>query len=377
MNIQLDIRPIHTKKEIRDFAHFGNHLYCGNNCWVPDIESDLRALFKPKTADGDEAVVIQGFGAYRGNEMVGRILGIVNHRANKKWKTHTVRFGIFDFIDDLAVSKGLLDAVAEWGRQQGLDNIQGPLGATDFDKEGMLMENFDMLGSMSMYYNAAYYPQHMQQLGYEKAVDWLSIHLNIPKELPQRYIKTAGIVKKMLKVHVRYLTASEVNDGWGEKVFNLLNEAYAPLYGFSAFTREQAQHFISAYLPLLNMKMMPVVVDEHDNIVCLAITMGSLSHALRKSKGRLWPFGWFHLLKALKLKHEDTVEMLLIGVKPELQGIGLTSLVFLELIKTYNDLGYKYAITGPQLETNVKELSQWKYLNPELVMRRRCWKKPL
>lgn len=356
---------------------FQNYAKCLQ--YVPDLDSDIRGTFDSCKNTGLEYTDIQPFVAYNENrECIGRITGIINHRANEKWKTRNVRFGLIEFVDDPDVSEALLKAVETWGREHGMTHIQGPMGIFDFDKEGMLLEDFDQMGSMITIYNPPYYPRHLEALGYRKEVDWVQVRIDVPREVPAKYARVAQLVKEMFGLKVRKLTNEDVyKRGYGRKVFELLNLAYSPLFGYTELTDKQIDSFLKRYWPLIDNRMLPVIEDENGQIVGVTITMGSLSHALRRSRGRLFPFGWFHLLRALKWNHEDKVEMLLIAVHPDYQGLGVNALFFEDLIPIYNELGYRWAETGPQLESNVRELSQWKPLNPTITKRRRCYMKEL
>lgn len=375
----LKVIKITGKKEVSDFIHLTDYIYRDCPQYVPDLRSDVRALITPKGDIHEHgALRIQPFVAYRNEVPVGRIVGIINQRANEKWQTKNVRFSMIEFIDDLDVSAALLQAVSDWGRSFGMTHIQGPLGITDFDKEGMLVENFDMPGSPSTIYNLDYYPRHMEAWGMEKEVDWVQIRINVPKEIPARYLRVAQYCREQMGLRVIKVTDNMIrNKGYGKKIFDLLNEAYEPLFGFIKLSDKQANQFISKYLPIVDKYLMPLIVDDKDDVVGVAVTMGGLSKAMRKAGGSLWPFGWWHLLKALKLKPEDNAEMLLIAVRPDLQGYGVNSLFFEDLIPIYNKYGFRWAETGPQLEENVRELSQWKPLKPEIIKRRRCWKAAL
>ena len=369
------IKKVSTKKELKKFINFPLNLYNGNEQYVPEMANDVRDSFNPEKNHGLKFTEVQAFIAEKDGEVVGRIAGIINSRANKKWNTFIVRFGYIDFIDDLDVSKALLDTVAKWGKERGMTEIQGPLGITDFDKEGMLVEDFDRLGSMIDIYNYPYYPKHMESHGYSKIVDWLQIRVEIPSEIPLRYARVAKLSSEMYGLKVRKVTLQEAFNGEGRRVFELMNQAYAPLFGYSSFTPNQVDYFLKMYLPVADMDLIPLVENEKGELVAAAVTMASMSRALQKSKGKLFPTGWWHMLKALKIKHEDTVNMMLIAVRPDMQGLGVNALIFNDLIPIYNKKGYKYAETGPQLEDNVKELSQWKPLNPETLKRRRCYGK--
>lgn len=375
---EIIVKKVASKKELDDFIHVVDIIY--QNCpqYVPDFESDVKDIFDSRKNSGLEFSNVQPFVAYRGDKAVGRIVGIVNHRANEKWKTHNVRFSMIEFLDDLAISKALLNSVEEWGRSYGMDSIQGPLGITDFDKEGMLIEDFDMLGSIITIYNPEYYPRHMEALGFKKETDWVQIRVNVPKVVPVRYARVAQYAKEQVGLRVLTLTDKDITKRqYGRKIFKLLNEAYSPLFGFSEISDQQIDEFVGKYLQLIDKQLMPVVINDKGELVGVTVTMGSLARATQKAKGKLLPFGWFHLLKALKWKHEDTVEMLLIGVRPDYQGLGVNAMFFNHLIPIYNKYGFKWAETGPQLEDNFKELSQWKVLNPEYIKRRRCYIKTI
>lgn len=367
------IKSVSTRKDLEEFIKFPITLYAGNGQFVPEMANDVRDSFNPDKNHGLSFTEVQAFIAERDGKVVGRIAGIINTRANKKWNSSVVRFGYIDFIDDLEVSKALLDTVVEWGRERGMTEIQGPLGITDFDKEGMLVEDFDRMGSMIDIYNYPYYPKHMEAHGYSKITDWVQIRVEIPSEIPQRYARVAKLSSEMYGLKVRKVTLQEAYNGEGRRVFDLMNQAYAPLFGYSSFTPNQVDYFLKMYLPVADMELIPLVENDKGELVAAAVTMASMSKALQKSKGKLFPVGWWHMFKALKLKHEDTVNMMLIAVRPDMQGLGVNALIFNDLIPVYNKKGYKYAETGPQLEDNVKELSQWKPLNPEILKRRRCY----
>ena len=376
---ELTVVKVSGRREMNDFLSVPDIIYAGCAQYVPDMRSDVRAMFVPKADTDGNAPKIQPFVAYRGKDVVGRVVGVINKKANKTWNTRYVRFSMIEFIDDLEVSKALLDTVAAWGKALGMEKMQGPMGVTDFDKEGMLVEDFDLRGSMTAYYNPEYYPRHMQQLGLVKEADWLQVRINIPAEVPARYARVAQYAREQFGLKVRKATSHrEVQKGaLGPKIFKLLNEAYAPLFGFAALSPEQAQTFLDKYVPLFNLDLIPLIENEQGELVGIAVTMTSLTEALQKSRGRMLPTGWFHLLKALKWKSEDNAEMLLIAVRPDYQGLGVNAMFFDDLIPIYNRYGIRWAETGPQLEDNVRELSQWKPMHPQTVKRRRCWVKDI
>ena len=377
MQIREIVRKVTSRQEMEDFVHLPRIMYRGVSEYVPDLERDIAGIFQRKNNPGLEFTDVQPFVAYRNDVPIGRIVGIVNRKANERWQQRVVRFSMIEFIDDLDISRALLDAVEQWGWELGMDTLQGPMGITDFDKEGMLVEDFHLPGTMNTIWNPDYYPRHMEALGFQKAVDWMQIRIQIPKEVPLRYSRTAQYVRQQMGLRVVKLGDADIDPRhYAEQAMRLFNEAYKPIFGFSALSEAQIAAFLDRYLPILDRKLVPLVLNGQGEVVGAAVTIGSLSEALQKANGRLWPTGWYHLLKALKWKHEDTVEMLLVGVRPDYQGMGVNALFFDDLIPIYNQYGFKWAETGPQLEDNMRELSQWKALHPAYVKRRRCyWRK--
>lgn len=383
--MEYTIKKVTTHQDMEDFIRLPTKIYKDNPCYVPDMESDVRDFFDPTKNPSLRHADVQAFVVYRNQtlskkkdeEIVGRITGIINHKANNIWNTRYVRFGMIEFIDDREVSRLLIEAVEQWGSRFGMSQIQGPMGITDFDKEGMLVEDFDKTGSMVTIYNPPYYPEHLEALGFMKDADWVQVAFDIPKELPPRYSRVAKMVREMNDVYVRKVTRQDIKNGYGLQVFDLLNKAYRPLFGFAEMDKDVCQQFINQYIPLADLRMFSIVEDSQGRIIAAAITMGSLTNALRRSHGRMLPFGWWHLISAIKLRHEEKVEMLLVAVDPEYQGMGVNALIFEDLIKVYNDLGYRWAETGPMLETNQKVLTQWKPLHPTVYKRRRCFRKAI
>ena len=375
---KIEVVKIMCRKELDDFIRLPYYIYEDCPQYVPDLESDIRNLFNPSKNPAFESSYIQPFVAYRNKVPVGRIVGIINRKANERWQTRNVRFSLIEMIDDIDVSKVLIDAVARWGRSFGMDAIEGPMGITDFDKEGMLIEDFHLMGTMNTIYNHDYYPRHMEALGFRKEVDWVQVRIQVPQEVPTRYARTSQYAREQMGLRVVKLTNSDITrKEYGRKIFHLLNVAYQPIFGFSELSERQIDDFVRKYLGLIDKQLIPVVLNDRQEIVGVAITMGCLSRAMQKVRGRLFPTGWWHLLKALKWKHEDSAEMLLVAVHPDYQGMGVNALFFDDLIPIYNKYGFKWAETGPQLEDNVRELSQWKPLKPEFVKRRRCYKKSI
>lgn len=373
------VHKVTTSRELKKFARFNYKLYKDNPYSVPDLYSDILKTFSREKNPAFEFCEAEYFLAYQDGKIVGRVAAIINHKANATWGKKAVRFGWIDFIDDLDVSRALLKAVEQWGADKGMTTMEGPLGFTDMDAEGMLIEGFEELSTMATIYNYPYYPEHMEKLGLEKAIDWVEMKLMVPEKLPEQYEKIARIVQQRLNLHVRKLrSVKEIRrTGVGYKIFDLVNEAYKPLFGYSEMTKGQIDRYINEYLPILDLNMVTLVEDANNELVGVGISMASLSRALQKAKGRLWPFGWWHLLKALFIKRPPILDLLLIAVKPEYQGKGVNAIMFADLIPIYIKYGFEWGETNPELEVNDKIQSQWHYLDNRIHKRRRCYTKEI
>ena len=372
----ITIKPVTTKKEMKQFISFNYELYKDSPYAVPELCTDVRDTFNPSTNAAYEFCEAQPFIALKGNKVVGRIAAIINHKANAAWEKQCVRFGWVDFIDDAEVADALFATVEQWGKERGMTEIQGPLGFTDFDPEGMLIEGFDRIGTMATIYNYPYYPKHMERMGYEKDADWVEYLLTAPSELPEKHARITRIVKEKFGLRVvKYTSHKKLAQERGVAIFEMLNEAYAHLYGYSTLSEKQIQQYIKAYLPLLDLRLVPLIVDKDDNLVGFAVLLPSLAKAFQKARGHMFPFGWWHLLKALKWNDTQTSEMLLIAVKPEYQGKGAVALLFADIIPIHYELGFRYSESNPELEVNTKIQSQWDYFERENHKRRRAYKK--
>lgn len=373
----IKVIKVQSKKEMKMFISFPHTLYQKYDNYVPDLDSDVEGFFNPKKNRNLAYADVQPFLAMRDGEVVGRIAGVVSHKSNSTWNKRIVRFTYIEFIDDLDVSKALLDTVAEWGKSFGMNEIQGPMGIIDFDKEGMLIEDFDLSGCFMEFWNPPYYKSHMEQLGFKKGADWLQIRFEVPEQIPPRFQRVADYSKQEFGVHVVRKTKKEITQGYSHKIFKLLNESFAQLYGFAPFSEEQAEEVLARFLPFLDMDMVPIVEDNKGELVGIAVTCRDFSDGIKKTHGKLLPFGWLHLLKAIKLGKQDKAQLMIIGIRPDMQGMGVNATIFAHLIPVYHKLGIKWCETNPQLDTNVRELSQWKPLNPKTVKRRRCWQKDI
>ena len=378
----IQIKRVETKKDLKQFIEFHYDLYKGNPYDVPNLYSDeVNTLSKDKNAAFDFCEA-EYFLALKEGKIVGRVAAIINHKANEKWKKKDVRFGWIDFIDDIEVSRALFKAVEEYGRKKGMDDIVGPLGFTDMDPEGMLTWGFDKLGTMATIYNYEYYPQHMEKLGgWEKDNDYVEYYLVVPEKSPEKYTKIAEMVEKRYNLHVRKLTKKDIfQGGYGKKLFDLINLTYSDLYGFSELTDRQIDQYVKMYFPLADLDLVTVIEDgnKDNQLAGLGITIPSLSRALQKCRrGRLFPFGWWHLLRAIKFHKTDGVDLLLMGFLPEYRSKGANALLFADLIPRYVDYGFKWGETQVEMESNEGVQSQWGPLDPINHKKRRCYRRSL
>ncbi len=375
----IEIRQIEpTKRNLKEFAKYPiDVLYKDSPYYVPDLISDVVGTLMPSENPAFDFCESAYFMAYRDGKPVGRIAGIINHLVNKRSGKLEGRFGYIDFIDDDEVSSALVNAVTEWAKQKGMTCLTGPLGFTDMDQEGMLVEGFDEVSTQATIYNYPYYPQHMERMGFVKDVDWLEFRVEVPDAVPEKMARIARIVKQRLGVDtIKYTSRKKLVNDYGDAIFKLINEAYDDLFGYSPLSEKQIKHYIKMYLPFLPLEDLSLVVKPDGELIGVGISLPSLSQALIKCRGRLFPTGWYHLLRAFKGKNE-TVDLLLIAVKPEYQGKGVNALFFDDLIPYFIKFGYKWADTGHELEENERVQQQWQYFNYRQNKRRRAYTKEI
>ena len=377
----IEIKKVESKKDLKTFIDFHYDLYEGNEYDVPNLFSDeMNTLSKDKNA-AFEFCEAEYYLAYKDGKLAGRVAAIINHKANNKWGKKSVRFGWIDFIDDREVSKALLDAVEKYGKEKGMEDMVGPLGFTDMDPEGMLVWGFDQLGTMPTIYNYAYYPEHIEALeGFEVDNKYVEFKIMVPDEVPEKYAKIAMMIEKRYNLHVRKLTKKDVfQGGMGQKIFDLINDTYKDLYGYSELSQKQIDQLIKSYLGFLDFNLITCIEDWTDGehkLIGVGITMPSLAHALRKCRrGRLLPFGWYHVLRAIKQHKTNIVDLLLIGILPEYRAKGANALLFADLIPWYQKYGIEWGETQVELETNAGVQGQWGALTPVMHKRRKCYKK--
>ena len=376
----IEIKKVENKKDLKKFIQFHYDLYKGDKYDAPNLLSDeLFTLSKDKNVAFD---FCEGeyFMAYRDGKMVGRVAAIINHRANKRWGKNAVRFGWIDFIDDIEVSKALLQTVEKWGKDKGMNLIQGPLGFTDMDPEGMLSDGYDQIGTMPTIYNYPYYITHMEQMeGYYIDNKYVEYRMEVPEEVPEKYAKIATMIQERYNLHTHKLTRKEIfKEGYGQKVFDLINATYSHLYGYSELSEKQIQQYIKLYFDYLDLNLVTMVEDWNADrkLVAVGICIPALARALQKCKnGKLLPFGWWHVIKALKFHKSQSVDLLLVGVLPEYRKKGANALLFSDLIPKFKKYGFKWGETQVEMETNTAVQSQWSELNPVLHKRRNCYAK--
>lgn len=376
----IKIVAISSKKDIKSYVRFKNNLYKGNKYAVPALEMDEIATLNPAKNPASEFCKWQCFLAYnQKGQVVGRITAMINNNANKTWNKKEGRFGFLDFIEDIEVARALLNAAEVWIKERGMDAIHGPLGFSDIDEEGMLVEGYNELSTMAALYNYPYYIDFMNQLGYSKDTDWIEMIIKLPEEIPARVIKFASIVEQKNNLRVlKFKNAKEIiKQGWAVKLFDLINIQFADLYGFTPFTPRQIEHYSNMYIPLLRLELTCIIVDNDDNMAGFGLSFPSMSRALQKSNGRMFPFGWLHMLRALKSKKVDIVDLMLMAVDEKYKNKGLTAIVMYHIMNGMSSLGAKYVETNVESETNQTIHQQWDKFDNRVHKRRRAFIKHL
>ena len=370
-----EVAPV--KSELRKFVKFGVNHYKGNSCYVPPLIFDEVETLIPEKNPAFDFCEAQSFMAYRDGKPVGRITAIINRKVNERSGRKEARFGYFETIDDAEVADALFAAAEGWARSHGMNEMVGPMGFTDMDHEGMLVEGFDELGTMATIYNYPYYPEHMERMGYVKDTDWVEYRITVPDAIPEKHQRIADIVAKKYGLRtIRYKSRKKLAADYGVELFKLINEAYDDLYGYSPLTDRQIQYYIDKYLSVLRLDCVSLVVDSNDALVAMGISIPSFSKALRRSSGKLFPLGWYHILKAIYGRN-DVVDLMLIAVRKDYLSKGVNALLFADLIPAYRKNGYKYAVSNLELEGNENVQKQWQYFERRLHRRRRSYRKQI
>lgn len=369
MNLQ--IKQVKSKSDLKIFIGLPYKLYKGNKYWCPPMRMDEANTLSRKINPAFEFCEAEYWLAYRDKKLVGRIAGMINHKANERWNEKLVRFGWIDFIDDYEVSGKLIETVSEWGKSKGMTGIHGPLGFSDMDNEGMLIKGFDEQATLASIYNYPYYPGHMEFHGFGKAAEWVQYEFSIPDQIPDKVERMSQLVMQKYNLHVLKVKNSKELLPYAKKMFSMLNLAFDELYGFTSLSQRQMDYYVKAYFSFVRPEFISFVLDDKDDVVGFGVSLPSLTRALQKSNGRLFPFGWYYLMQAIK--KNDIIDMYINGVRPDYHGKGVNALYYNEMHKAYIKNNIKKAVTNPQLEDNSKALSIWKNFDGRQHLTRRCW----
>ncbi|MEW6195024.1 MAG: hypothetical protein AB1521_07710 [Bacteroidota bacterium] len=369
------IKEVKTNQELMKFIKFPLKHYAGNKYWIPPLIMDeKRNLCKDKNPAFDFCEASYWL-AYKNGNIVGRIAGIINKRFNEKVGKNFARFGYLEFTDDEDVSAELIGTAENWAKEKGAQSIHGPLGFTDMDPEGMLIEGFEELGTIATIYNYSYYPAHIEKLGYTKDIDWLEYELVPGQDVPEKIGRIADAVRE--RYHLRTLNVKKPKEllPYAYQIFDVLNMAYSDIYGFVQLTQKQIDLYVKQYFGFIKPDYVPVVVDENNKVIAFGITMPSLSEAFQKCKGRLFPFGVLHILKAMK--DNRRADLYLTGVRPDYQDKGVNAILMCETNKIFKKYNVTKVESNPELETNSKVQAQWRFFEKRQHKRRRCFVKEL
>ena len=367
----VEIKEVKTKRELKKFIMFPFKLYKNNPYWVPPLISDEIKTLRWDINPAFDFCKVKYWMAYKNGKPVGRIAGIINDIYIKKWKNKYARFGWIDFIDDKEVSKALIDTVENWAKSNGMVGVHGPLGFTDFDPEGMLVQGFNELSTVPDIYNYPYYPKHIEALGYKKDADWVEYEVKVPDKIPEKALRIADIVVN--KYNLNTVKAKKPKEllKYAHGVFDLIDVTYQNLYSFVPLPEKQVEFYIKQYFPHIVPDYVKIILNDKDEVVGFVIGLPSLSKALQKAKGRLFPFGFIHLLRALK--HNEHLDLYLGAVRKDYQVRGVDALMMVELTKTSIKNGIKLVETNNELENNLLVRAHWKYFESRQHKRRRCY----
>ena len=375
----IEIREVKNRRDLRRFVQFGIDLYDGEPNYCPPLVFDEINSFDTKKNPALELCEFALFLAYDADKIVGRVAAIINHRANERWGYKHARFGWIDFVDNLEVSHALLQTVCDWGKAKGMEAINGPVGFTDWDKEGCLIEGFEYDSPMASLFNYPYYEKHFEAFGLKKEADWIEFRVFIPNEIPQKMERVAKLAIERYGVKVeKFHSARQLMRRFPNyEYMDVLNDAYTPLYNYQPMSERQKRYYAKMYFPLLNYDFVTIITNAQGEIVGVGVGMPDISPALRRCRGKLFPFGWFHILKMLKAKQMEVFDLLLIAVRPDWQNRGINALFFYDQVHYFHKYGIKYAETTSILETNRKNLANWEYFDTLQHKRRRAYIKPI
>lgn len=376
--MSIKIIPVETRRQMNQFIDFTLDLYRDCPYYVPELAFDTRATLDPRQNPSFEFSEAQKMLAIKDGKVAGRVVALINRRVNEKWNHKIVRFGWIDFIEDYEVCKALLDAVCAWGKERGMDRLEGPMGFTDFDREGALTWGYDRMATMATIYNYPYYIEYYERYGLTKGADWIENLVTIPEVLDERYTKMGDIIARRYGLRAYCAkNARELKTHYAKAIFDLLNACYADLYGFSQLSDHQIDKYVKDYISFADFGLIPMIFNEQNELVGVAIMIPYLAKALIKCRGKLFPFGWFHLLKSLYIKHDDTVEFLLVGIRPDYQNKGVNALLVTSLYPALKKRGFVKAETNCNLVDNDKVINLWSHFPHEVHKKRRAYIKDI
>ena len=372
------IKKVASKSDLKTFIKFPLELYKDCPYYVPNIFMDEMTALDPDKNPMGKYSKSAKFLAYKDGVLVGRVAAIINEIANRDWNHKEVRFGWMDFIDDKEVSKALIEAVIAFGKEYGMTQISGPLGFTDFDNEGCVVEGFDDISSFALKFNYPYYGEHFEALGFQKANDWLELRIFVPDAVPDKVVRASRMLEERYGLHVRKITKKEIyKENYGQKVFDLINRTYRDLYDFTVLPPEVVDSYIKTYLGLLDPKFITLVENPEGKLVAVALTMPSIARAVKKGRGYMFPLGWWYLLKSMYFKYEEALELLMIAVEPEYRNKGVHALLFNEIIPNLQKGGFKYGESNAEMESNTNVQNIWNAYEKEFKRRRRVYSKEI
>jgi GNAT superfamily N-acetyltransferase len=376
--MSITIKKVRDKALLKKFVYFNINLYKGCEQYVPPLIYDEFATLNKEKNPAFDHCEAEYFLAYKNGEIVGRIAAIINHKANEIWKQKYARFSFVDFIDDAEVANKLFGTAESWASHKGMTHIHGPMGFTDLDHQGLLIDGYDRISTMLTSYSYPYYKTHIERMGYVKDQDWNEYLIPIPKQIPERFDRVGKVVQKRFGLIVKHFEDKKEVSKYARDVFVLLNKAYKDLYGYVELSDKQIDYYVNMYIPMLRLEFFTVILRQEDHkLVGFGIGLPSLALALQKAKGKFMPAGWFHLYRALKGDNNKVLDLLLIGVDPEYQGKGVNALIFNEFIPAANRLGFEVAESNPELALNNRVQSMWDGMGAEQHKKRRAYIKEL
>ena len=367
----IKVKQVLNSSDLELFIKFPMELYKGNPYYVPPLINEEKSIWMKEENPALQYSEAAQFLAYKGENIVGRIAVMINHKEEKDLGIRKVRFSWLDFIDDIEVSKSLIDIAIEYAKSKGISKIEGPMGFTNLDKAGMLTKGFDKLATMIGIYNYDYYPKHMEQLGLVKEKEWVEFEINFPDTLPDKVEKFSNLIAEKYELELVKFKSKKDILPLVEPMFKLLDDTYKHLSTYTPITQEQIKHYKEKYFKFIDKDYIVCIKDKYGSLISFAITMPSYSKALQKAKGKLFPFGWWHLLNAGK--KNDRANFYLIGIHPQYQKRGVTAIIFKEIYETFKKKGVKFLETNPELEENASIQALWQDYHPTNHKRRRTY----